>query len=183
MSEEVVQPAFPAKMVFEKAKAIKPFIDFMGAAKRGEYWATVVCVFLPLVVAIQITNEILVQILPVQLFVFLAIVLGAVAPLVLAPVLTRRLNDLGLSPWIAGGIMMAGSLQMSFYVMARLGDPTAQTLGGLAGLGFLAGMITFGCLPSKTATVPTFELIKKVGIVTASVAGGGVLLALIEAFV
>lgn len=165
MSEEVVQSAFPAGLVFKKIAGFKPFIDLQSRAARGEFWATFVCVYLPAWGAVFLTNLIIRLIFglgnPVSLF--LTSMTNAALALVTFPVFVRRMHDLGMTGWIAAGVTMASCV-------------TTAILGFLAWLiwpAAFAAFIVFGCLPSKPAdaAVPT-EKVPVLGWVTVGVVAG-----------
>ena len=98
--------------VFAKLKDMGSFLSLDGKASRGEYWATFLILWLPLVLLSGVFTTLALVLdpksfallsYPMALFTGLATMCLVAANLVMLPILMRRLRDAKISPWLAVG--------------------------------------------------------------------------------
>lgn len=127
--------AAPFGEVIKKLIRVEPFLSLDGRSRRGEYWCTVLLTSLPLTLAGAIAM--VVTVLCSRGGVFTAFFLGLAQTLVMAstvsmyPVFVRRLHDLGITSWLAVGLI------------------AGQTLPYLGPFAMFVALIVFGCIPGR----------------------------------
>lgn len=128
-------PAAPFGEVFRKLRDLPAYLSLDGRARRGEFWCTVLVPVLPLTVTAGVLAFVIALCAKGGLFALwlygLVQILSMAASVALYPVFVRRLHDLGISGWLAVGLI------------------AGQIVPWIGSLAMSVCTIVFGCIPGR----------------------------------